>query len=155
MTRTRIGSLILVIAAIATASFSVGYRTGVTRGVADCATVRSIPADLAARITSPEEWFANQAEIIYVALRGEKSEVDQLFALVPMATKGDCTCFAGAPGDAAAIVVTREFELDTKLAILDAMDREDRQLAFRYLSAVSPLDWNPEEVQKAHDIADE
>jgi hypothetical protein len=103
-----------------------------------------VSTDIIDSLETGGEWYAKAPEIIYLALRGDKSVVDRLFLLIPMATKDDCTCLAGAPGDAAAIVIAREFELDPTLGIFGTMNAEDRKHAFRYICAAPPVDWEGE-----------
>ena len=100
-----------------------------------------VSTDIIDSLKTGGDWYAKAPEIIYLALRGDQSVVDRLFLLIPMATKDDCTCLAGAPGDAAAIVIAREFELDPTLRIFEKMGAEDRKHAFRYICAAPPVDW--------------
>ena len=117
-----------------------------------CSRTYSVNGNIADTIKCPSDWHDNQAEIIYIALRGQKEEVDKLFRLIPMATKDDCTCMAGSPGDAAAVVIAREYEMDPGLKILSSMVQLDRNYIYRYASVCKPLDWDEEGLVKAYDL---
>ena len=103
-----------------------------------------VSTDVLDAIRTADDWYEKTPEIIYLALRGDQPVVDRLFLLIPMATKDDCTCLAGAPGDAVAVVIAREFELDPTLSIFGKMNAEDRKHAFRYICAAPPVDWEGE-----------
>lgn len=99
------------------------------------------------RIHSPQDWYDWTPEIIYLAQRGSDDEVRRLGRLVPMAVRDDCTCMAGGPSDAAAVVLERLLAIDPHLSLLESMSDVDRREVFRYCQAISPLDWSDIETE--------
>ena len=111
--------------------------------ISGCSRNYQISHELPDGIKTPEQFYNNQTEIIYLETRGDQEIVDKLFRLVPMVTKDDCTCLASEPEDLSAIIVAREYEIDKNLRILETVRQQDRNLANRYLMAAPPQDFDP------------
>ena len=58
-----------------------------------------------------------------------------------MATKNDCICCAGDPGDLAAYVISEWLEFDPQLSVISSLSTEDKQYLIRYYDAIQPIDW--------------
>lgn len=120
-----------------------------------CSSDYRISKNLVNTIQTKEDWWNNQPEIMYLAMRGEKEIVARLFRMIPMVVKDECACGQGSPCDAAAIVIDRQLTVDPELEIFQTMDADSRKVVFDYICSLQPIDWEPEKFRKKYSIPEE
>jgi len=108
---------------------------------ASCGESHYIRSDIINCINNEQDWVTYSADLFYIAKKGNKDDLEKLVKLVPMATKNDCICCAGDPGDLAAYVISEWLEFDPQLSVISSLSTEDKQYLIRYYDAIQPIDW--------------
>ena len=108
--------------------------------------------DLIDEIHDKETFEKYQPELSYLAQKVHNITLMRMIRLVPIATKGECTCCNGGPRDACAIILQRAFEIDPEFSFLRNYNPDHRWLIMRHASSIDIVDFEPEKIMKKYKI---
>ncbi len=87
-----------------------------------------------------DQFYHNNAEVLFLAQKVNDQRLLDMVRLVPIATEHDCLCGAGDPGDAPALILTRAFAIDPECKFLARYSPKEKWLIFQYASALHIVD---------------